>query len=151
MTETRTYRIGEVAARAGVSTRTLRYYGELGLLEASGHSPGGARRYREEDVERLLRIRELQIVMGFNLDQIKRIVGSESRLQALRKEYRSGMLPTARQRELVAEAIDLNDGLRIEVRDKVARIQEFLGDLDEKAARYRTALRDLERAPSPTG
>ena len=151
MSEARTYRIGEVAARAGVSTRTLRYYGELGLLEASGHSPGGARRYGEEDVERLLRIRELQVVMGFNLDQIERIVSSESRLTALREEYRSGSLPTTRQRELVAEAIDLNDGLRTDVRDKIARIQEFLSDLDDKAARYRTALRDLEEAPTPSG
>jgi MerR family transcriptional regulator, repressor of the yfmOP operon len=151
MSEARAYRIGEVAARAGVSTRTLRYYGELGLLEVSAHSPGGARRYGEEDVERLLRIRELQVVMGFNLDQIKRIVSSESRLNALREEYRSGTLPTVRQRELVAEAIELNDGLRADVRDKIARTQEFLGDLDDKAARYRTALRDLEEAPAPTG
>lgn len=151
MTEARPYRIGEVAARAGVSTRTLRYYGELGLLEASGHSPGGARRYGEEDVERLLRIRELQVVMGFNLDQIKHIVRSESRLQTLRAEYRSGKVATTRQRELVAEAIELNDGVRTDVRDKIARMQEFLDDLDEKASRYRTALRDLGKAPASTG
>ena len=41
--------------------------------------------------------------------------------------------------------------LRAEVRDKIARTQEFLGDLDDKAGRYRTALRDLEEEPTPTG
>jgi hypothetical protein len=51
----------------------------------------------------------------------------------------------------VAEALELNDALCTDVRDKIARMQEFLGDLDEKAARYRTALRDLEKAPAPTG
>jgi hypothetical protein len=38
-------RIGEAAARVGVSSRTLRYYEELGLLTPSGRTPGGARRY----------------------------------------------------------------------------------------------------------
>lgn len=151
MTDARTYRIGEIAARAGVSTRTVRYYGELGLLMPSGHSPGGARRYEDDDVERLLRIRELQVVMGFDLDEIKRIVTSEARLREIRAEYRSGTVPGERQRELVEEAIEINRKLRQDVRDKLARMQGFLDDLDAKGVRYRTALRDLERAPTPTG
>ena len=56
------FRIGEVAQRAGVTTRTLRYYQELGLLSPSGASPGGSRRYSEADVNRLLRILELRNV-----------------------------------------------------------------------------------------
>lgn len=144
MTATRPYRIGELADRAGVSTRTIRYYGELGLLMPSGHSPGGARRYDDDDVERLLRIRELQVVMGFDLDEIKRIVGSEDRLRAIRAEYRSGSAATARQRELLDEAMAINRTLRDEVRDKIARTQGFLEDLEAKAARYRAAMRALE-------
>ena len=62
------YRIGEIADAAGVSTRTLRYYEELGLVSPSGHSPGGARRYSDADLARVLRIRELQDLVGFNLD-----------------------------------------------------------------------------------
>lgn len=141
MTAPRAYRIGEIAAEAGVSTRTLRYYEELGLLAPSSHSPGGARRYDAQDVERLLRIRELQTVMGFNLDQIKRIVASEARLRELKREYHRG--GTERQRELVVEAMELNDGLRREVRDKLSRTQGFLEDLDAKAVRYRTVLKEL--------
>jgi MerR family transcriptional regulator, repressor of the yfmOP operon len=143
------YRIGEVAAQAGVSTRTLRYYEELGLLEPSGHSPGGARRYGEDDVQRLLRVRELQTVMGFNLDQIKRIVASEVRLRQLKREYHSGGLN--RQRELLTEAMELNDLLREEVRDKLTRTQGFLEDLNAKAVRYRTVLQELDGERTPTG
>ena len=67
----RDLRIGQAAAIVGVSTRTLRYYEELGLLHPSSRSPGGGRRYCEEDLARLLRIRELQSLMGFNLRDIQ--------------------------------------------------------------------------------
>src|SRR3954465_3204042 len=83
------YRIGEIAEAAGVSTRTLRYYEELGLLSPSGHSPGGARRYSDSDLARVLRIRELQDLVGFNLDEIKKIVAAEARLGELRAEIRA--------------------------------------------------------------
>ena len=45
-------RIGELAAQAGVSVRSLRYYEEQGLLE-SERTPGGHREYRESDVTRV--------------------------------------------------------------------------------------------------
>ena len=40
------YRIGEVATRAAVTTRTVRYYQEFGLLVPSGRSPGGPKSSR---------------------------------------------------------------------------------------------------------
>lgn len=45
-------RIGELAQRAGVSVRSLRYYEEQGLL-ASERTSGGHREYRESDVARV--------------------------------------------------------------------------------------------------
>jgi DNA-binding transcriptional MerR regulator len=45
-----------VAERAGVTTRTLRYYQEFGLLDPSDHRPGNNRRYSDTDVARLMRI-----------------------------------------------------------------------------------------------
>lgn len=45
-------RIGELAGRAGVSVRSLRYYEEQGLL-APARSSSGQRRYLEADVERV--------------------------------------------------------------------------------------------------
>src|SRR5438105_14016767 len=96
------YRIGEIAEAAGVSTRTLRYYEELDLLSPSGHSPGGARRYSDADLARVLRIRELQQLVGFNLDEIRTIVAAEARLEELRTEFRTGRSPS-RDRQLRTE------------------------------------------------
>ncbi|MCO5972705.1 MerR family transcriptional regulator [Actinoallomurus soli] len=45
-------RIGELAARTGVSVRSLRYYEEQGLL-TSVRSASGQRHYTEDDVERV--------------------------------------------------------------------------------------------------
>ncbi|OQR65787.1 MerR family transcriptional regulator [Streptomyces maremycinicus] len=45
-------RIGELAARAGVSVRSLRYYEEQGLI-TSVRSAGGQRHYTEAHVERI--------------------------------------------------------------------------------------------------
>jgi DNA-binding transcriptional MerR regulator len=51
-------RIGELAARTGVSERSLRYYEEQGLLVANRTS-GGQRRYPDAAVDRVIRIQEL--------------------------------------------------------------------------------------------
>jgi DNA-binding transcriptional MerR regulator len=45
-------RIGELAARAGVSTRSLRYYEEQGLLGPE-RTPGGHREFDEDSVARV--------------------------------------------------------------------------------------------------
>ncbi|MBW8087196.1 MerR family transcriptional regulator [Streptomyces hygroscopicus subsp. hygroscopicus] len=45
-------RIGELAARAGVSVRSVRYYEQRGLL-TSIRTPGGQRQYTEHDVDRI--------------------------------------------------------------------------------------------------
>ncbi|MEU9348431.1 MerR family transcriptional regulator [Streptomyces sp. NPDC048278] len=51
-------RIGELAARAGVSVRALRYYEEQHLL-ASERSPSGQRHYPDNAVDRVLLIQQL--------------------------------------------------------------------------------------------
>ncbi|MFE2750268.1 MerR family transcriptional regulator [Streptomyces scopuliridis] len=54
-------RIGEVAAKAGVSVRALRYYEQQDLLHSS-RNPGGQRRYQDGAVERVRLIQQLYSV-----------------------------------------------------------------------------------------
>jgi DNA-binding transcriptional MerR regulator len=139
------YRIGEVAERVGVTPRTLRYYQEVGLIDPSGKSPGGTRRYSEDDVTRLLRIIELRAVMGFDLDRIREILQAEDRLAELREEAKGG-ISQKRRREILAEAMTLNERMQLQVREKVAVLEGFLGELEVTAARYREIAAELSPA-----
>jgi len=136
-------RIGEVARRVNVSCRTLRYYEELGLLEPTGYTSGGARRYSERDVVRVERIRQLQRLMGFDLDEIGSVLEAEDRLEALRAEAKGGPGPR-RRLELLSEATALNQRLQDEVRAKLEALGAFLGELEEYAERYRQRRSELE-------
>lgn len=136
-------RIGEAAELAGTSSRTLRYYEELGLLHPAGHSAGGARRYTDEDVARLRRIRELQELLGFDLGEIGDILRSEDQLADFRNEIQSGVTPE-RHRQILAEAMDINERLRGLVRAKQERLDAMMQELEEKRRRYRARARELD-------
>lgn len=143
--------IGAVAKLLKVTPRTLRYYEELGLVAPSAHSPGGNRRYTELDVARVRRVRELQELMGFNLDEIRAILAAEDELERLRAEYRSTSPRPRRRREMVQEALAINARLRDQVADKVARVQSFLDELDAKADRYRALAAEYDAARDAAG
>jgi MerR family transcriptional regulator, repressor of the yfmOP operon len=132
--------IGRAADQAGVTARTLRYYEQLGLLTPAGRSVGGARRYSAEDVERVARIRQLQDLLGHDLEQIGSVLEVEDRLAEMRQEWKAGASP-ARQEEL--QATDLNRSLRAQVQARSAALQAFADELDETARRYRRIARDL--------
>lgn len=51
-------RIGELASRAGVSVRSLRYYEEQGLL-TSIRSTSGQRHYTDDELQRVIWIQQL--------------------------------------------------------------------------------------------
>ena len=72
-TTTGLVQIGEVADKLRVSTRTIKYYEELGLIKPGERSPGGFRLFREEDVERLKRILKMK-GMGFSLTAIREVL-----------------------------------------------------------------------------
>ncbi len=65
-------RIGELAARAGTTTRTLRYYESRGLLPAR-RGDNGYRTYDESDLKLLRQIRTLQD-FGFDLEETRPFV-----------------------------------------------------------------------------
>jgi DNA-binding transcriptional MerR regulator len=64
--------IGELAGRAGTSTRTLRYYETQGLLRAR-RSANGYRVYDDAELDVVHQIRKL-LAVGFSLDDIRPFV-----------------------------------------------------------------------------
>jgi MerR family transcriptional regulator, thiopeptide resistance regulator len=71
------WRIGDVAARTGLTARTLRYYEELGLLKPSERLVGGHRVYANDDLRRLYRISLLR-QLGMSLSDIARELDDSS-------------------------------------------------------------------------
>ena len=67
------YRIGEVAAATDVTVETLRYYERQGLLPSPLRSPGGARRYGADILERVRFIKEAQAA-GLTLRDIQVVI-----------------------------------------------------------------------------
>lgn len=65
-------RIGELAERAGVSTRTLRYYESRGLIPAR-RAVNGYRVYGDDDLRLVEQIRTLQD-FGFGLEETRPFV-----------------------------------------------------------------------------
>jgi DNA-binding transcriptional MerR regulator len=96
------YSVGAVAALAHVSVRTLHHYDQIGLLQPSGRSGAGHRRYNAADLRRLRDIlfyRELD----FGLDQIAAMmadpgVGTDTHL---RDQHRMLRERIARNQELL--------------------------------------------------
>ena len=68
-----TLKIGELAKRSGVTTKTIRYYELFGLLEEPSRTESGYRLYRREDADRLDFIKKAKR-LGLSLDEIKDIL-----------------------------------------------------------------------------
>jgi DNA-binding transcriptional MerR regulator len=127
--------IGAAAARAGVSERALRYYQQIGLITPCACTPAGTRRYSEDDLARVTRIRQLQVLLGFNLDEIAVVLRSEDRMAQIKRSYHHEQTSDAERRELVGESLRLQRDLRATVEAKRVAIDGFLADLDARIVR----------------
>lgn len=83
-------KIGEVSKHSGIGIEALRFYEKSGLLDKAERTDSGYRMYDATVLERLTFIKQAQ-VLGFSLDEIKRIID----------EKRAGQSPCAEVRELV--------------------------------------------------
>src|SRR3954463_3137760 len=101
-------RIGHVARAVGTTPRTIRYYEEIGLIQASGPPrPSGAHReYTEADVERLREILRFKDLLGVSLDELRTLMAAEDARRAIREEIQSEDPPApARRGRLLEEAL----------------------------------------------
>lgn len=71
-------KIGELAERAGVSSQTIRYYENIGVLPEPARLPNGYRAYDDSTIKRLAFIRDAQI-SGLSLDEIQLILEMKDR------------------------------------------------------------------------
>jgi DNA-binding transcriptional MerR regulator len=131
--------IGAAAAQAGVSERALRYYQQIGLL-VPACTPGGLRRYSADDLARVARIRELQTLLGLNLDEIAVVLRNEDRIAQIRLSYHDERTSEDQRRRLTRECLDLAEDLRATVQAKRDALDAFLADLDSRIRKAQALL-----------
>jgi DNA-binding transcriptional MerR regulator len=146
--EATTWRIGEVAKLTGVTTRTLRYWEQVGLLTPKTHRGAGERVYSDAEIHRAKRIKELQELLGFSLAEVGVVLETEDVLERLRDAYRADPKP-AHRLQVIQRAIEANDRLLARLDDKLARIQDFRDERAAKAQRLHQVAAEL-RAGSAT-
>lgn len=119
-------RIRELAAQAGTTTRTLRYYEAQGLLPA-GRSANGYRVYDEHHVRLVREIRSLQAI-GFSLQDVRPFV------ECLLAGHESG--------DDCPASVDV-------YRRKLAYLDRHIAELRDVHDRLSERLADLGDAPPP--
>jgi DNA-binding transcriptional MerR regulator len=130
-------RIGEVAKLTGLTTRTLRYWEEQGLISPSSYRGRGERLYSQTDMARVTRIKELQELLGFSLAEVRVVLDTDlDALDRARSEFRWGGASPGERRELLEEAIQANEQLLARLDDTLARIGAFRDERAAKRARF---------------
>ncbi|MCM3698900.1 MerR family transcriptional regulator [Paenibacillus macerans] len=139
------YTVQKLGRLAGISTRTLRYYDEIGILKPARINSSGYRIYGQKEVDRLQQIlfyREL----GLSLDHIKAIVTNPDfdGVHALR-EHREQLLGKRKQLDIlianVEKTIAVNEGrMTMNDKEKFAGFKQNM--IEENEQKYGKEIRE---------
>ena len=99
------YSIGDLSRQTGVKVPTIRYYEQMGLLEAAGRTEGNQRRYDAAHLDRLGFIKHARD-LGFTLEAVRELIDLSGHPER----------PCTHADEIAARQLDI-------VRDKIARLQ----------------------------
>jgi MerR family transcriptional regulator, repressor of the yfmOP operon len=136
------FRIGEVAERVGVTTRTIRYWEELGLLGAAARSKGAHRLYDEADVRRLEELIRLRDLLGLSLEELVELAEAQEARAVLRDRWEESASDRERARIVTAATGVIERQLEL-VRGRQQRLSEFAEELEEKLRSLRERQADL--------
>jgi DNA-binding transcriptional MerR regulator len=129
-----TLRIGELAARTGLTAPTIRYYERIGLLPGGPRPPRSHRIYTEADVERLELLRRLRDLLGVTLEELQEIAAAEETAAAL--PARVAAVSSAGERlQLVDEALRQAGAVLDRVHRRAAELAELEQLLEERRHR----------------
>ncbi len=120
-------RIGELAERAGISAKAIRYYEQVGILAPPARTTSGYRAYDEAVLGRLGFVRAAQ-ALGLTLGEIRQII-------AFRDD---GAAPCAHVTALLQRRAD-------ELERRIAELRQLQGEINWLAER--AAMLDPEQCP----
>jgi DNA-binding transcriptional MerR regulator len=105
------YSIGDLSAQSGVKVPTIRYYEQIGLIDAPARTEGNQRRYGTAELDRLRFIAHARD-MGFPMDSLKSMLALAARREA----------PCARVDAIVEQHL-------AEVDQRIAQLTRLRGEL----------------------
>jgi MerR family transcriptional regulator, repressor of the yfmOP operon len=139
----RPLRISDVARAVGTTTRTIRYYEEIGLLPRSEDREHGAHRfYSDADIERLREVLQLKELLGVSLEELKTLVEAEDARAALRAEWEAGA-DEGRRKVILEEAIGHIERQLELLRTRRTAIEQLESELAVRRRRVQRSLREL--------
>jgi DNA-binding transcriptional MerR regulator len=124
-------RIQEVAATLGLTTRAIRYYEEVGLLEPAARSEGAYRLFDADDIERLRFIKGLRDDAGFSLAEIRQLLEDETARATNRMRFRESRSP-AERREVLLDGVTRIERQVATLRAKIDRLQSMIDAANER-------------------
>ena len=119
--------ISDLAEKLGITTRTIRLYEKLGLVEPPKRTGGKVRYYEKEDVKRFKFVLRLK-TLGLSLEEMKELADLYNREQKVPDK-------------IMPRLIELLDTHLNSIKEKVATLQRLEKDISE----YRTRIVDQYR------
>lgn len=124
-------RIGELAQKAGVTPRTIRYYEKLGLLNPSEREGVGFRYYTETELARLQKIDCLK-ALGLTLEEVGSVIDlyfEES--TGLRGKQKVLSILQSHLKE-TDEKIEALTQFRLDLQANISKIQQYINDMNSQ-------------------
>lgn len=128
--DTKYYKIEEVALKTGLTKRSLRYYEEIELI-APKRTDASYRLYSEEDIENIIRIKDLRESLGFTLKDVKVIIELDKDLKRIYKD------------DLEHDPV-INKSIKV-IKDYITLIEEKEISLEKSKEKFQKALTKLEK------
>src|SRR5207249_4215425 len=136
------FTIEQVSARTGLTKRKLRYYEEVGLLPPTGRTEGNYRRYNEEDIQRLERIKKLRDLLGFSLADIRELLNAEDERGQIKVAYQHETEAAAKIAQL-DRADELIRGQLHLIEQKMEGLEQMRTGLLSKLERHQYSREEL--------
>jgi DNA-binding transcriptional MerR regulator len=144
---TRLLRIQEAADEVGLTTRSVRYYEELGLLKPAARSEGDYRLYDETDLERLRFIKGLRDDAGFALAEIAQLLEDEAARERGHAAYHATTDPAERRRLLSERVVSYQRQIET-LRRKIGRLQTMVDETEARRVQTVARIAELESSDS---
>ncbi|WP_306744023.1 MerR family transcriptional regulator [Saccharothrix yanglingensis] len=118
------YSIGDLARLTGLSTRTIRFYSDSGLVPVAGRTVGGFRAYDVDGLARLRLVRTLRD-LGVDLPTARRVLASEVSVAEVARTHADAIdaqMRVLRLRRAVLRVVARNG--EVEMVHELARLSE---------------------------